>query len=297
MKQIGFIGLGNMGMGMAKNLLEKGFAVKGFARRKEVGDEFKKHGGILVDSVGAIAEGSDVVFIMVLNGQQVIEVIEGGLKDGLEKGATVIISATIGKSYVQEAERLLVSAGAEVMDIPVSGGRNGANNGTLTLMAAARKSVLDDHNEVLRAIAGNIHHVGEVVGQGQVVKACLQAMIGVSYEALFETMVLGAKADLDPEVLSMVINSSFVGSTLTRDTTELIMDRKFTNAGSHISSMHKDFAISMDLARELGVPMPASSVAMEMFQAGMTAIPEGDNWCIVQLLEKLAATEVRRKDG
>jgi putative dehydrogenase len=295
MKKIGFIGLGNMGMGMAKNLLRKGFPVKGFDLREEVRNEFKQYGGIPVNSAGETAEGSDVVFIMVLNGQQVIGIMEGGFTEKLKKGTTVVISATIGRSYVKEAEKLLVAAGAEVMDVPVSGGKSGAHSGTLTLMVAAKRAVLDDNDEVLQAIAKNIYHVGEEIGLGQVVKACLQAMIGASYEALFEAMVLGAKAGLDPEVLSTVINNSFVGSNLTKETTQLIMDRKFTHAGSHISTMHKDFAISMNMARELGVPMPAASVAMEMFQAGITAIPEGDNWCIVQLLERLAATEVRRK--
>ena len=135
------------------------------------------------------------------------------------------------------------------------------------------------------------------IGQGQVVKACLQAMIGPCFEALFEAMVLGAKAGLDPEVLATVINSSLVASNLTKNTTPLIVERKFTNSGSHIGTMHKDFSISLDMARELGVPMPAASVAMQMFQAGLTAIPDGDNWCIVQLLEKLAATEVRKRAG
>ena len=140
MKKIGFIGLGNMGMGMAKNLLRKGFPVKGFDLREEVRNELKQYGGIPVNSAGETAEGTDVVFIMVLNGQQVIGIIEGGFTEKLKKGTTVIISATIGRSYVKEAEKLLVAAGAEVMDVPVSGGKSGAHSGTLTLMAAAKKS-------------------------------------------------------------------------------------------------------------------------------------------------------------
>jgi 3-hydroxyisobutyrate dehydrogenase-like beta-hydroxyacid dehydrogenase len=162
-------------------------------------------------------------------------------------------------------------------------------------MGSGKKADFEANMDVLRGIAKNIYHVGEEIGDGQVVKACLQAMIGVSYEGLFEAMVLGAKAGVDPEILSDVLNSSVVGSNLTKNTTDLIMDRKFINSGSHIGTMYKDFGISMAMAHELGVPMPASSVAMEMFQAGITAIPEGDNWCIVQLLEKLAATEVKRR--
>lgn len=294
MKKVGVIGLGNMGMGMARNLASKGFAVAGHARRPEVKEALVRCGGRPAASAADAAQGSDVVFLMVLNGEQVLDILAGGLLEALRPGATLIVTATIGRSAIQRVEKLLAGSGVDLLDCPVSGGRAGAQGGTLTLMVAGKPSVLAANQDVLHAIAANIYHVGESIGQGQVVKACLQAMIGVTYEALFEAMVLGAKAGVDPEVLSTVINNSFVASKLTQNTTGLVMDRQFSNGGSHIGTMHKDFGISMDMARELGVPMPAASVAMQMFQAGMTAIPEGDNWCIVQLLEKLAATEVRR---
>ncbi len=111
MKKIGFIGLGNMGMGMAKNLLNKGFTVKGFDIRREVRNGIKQFGGIPVNSTAETAVDSDVVFIMVVNGQQVISVIEGGLKEKLAKGTTVILCPTIGRNYVKQAEALLVPLG------------------------------------------------------------------------------------------------------------------------------------------------------------------------------------------
>ena len=238
-----------MGMGMAKNLLIKGFTVKGFDLREEVRNDLKKYGGIPVDLAADTADGSDVIFLMVLDGKQVLDIIEGGFKERLGKGATVIISATIGMNYVKQAADLLVGAGAEVIDMPVSGGKIGAENGTLTLMAAARKPVFSDNLEVLQAVGKNIYHVGEEIGSGQAVKSCLQAMMGPVFEGLFEAMVLGAKAGLDPEILSNVINDSFLGSNLTKVTTGFIIDRKFTNTGSHIGTMYKDLGISRILRR------------------------------------------------
>jgi 3-hydroxyisobutyrate dehydrogenase-like beta-hydroxyacid dehydrogenase len=296
MKTVGIIGLGNMGMGMAKNLLTKGFAVNGYDLRKEVLDELKSLGGVPASSAAELAAGCDVVFFMVLNGKQVLDILEGGFKQKIKKGSTIIITATIGQSFVKQIEAIVIAAGADILDMPVSGGKYGAHGGTLTLMASGKKQVFEAHQDVMQAIAKSIFYVGGEIGQGQVVKACLAIMVGSSYEALFESMVLSAKAGLDPEMLSMVMNSSVVASNLTKNTTEYIMDRKFVNTGSHISTMYKDFGISMAMAKELGVPMPAASVVMEMFQAGITAIPEGDNWCIVQLLEKLAATEVHRRE-
>jgi putative dehydrogenase len=292
MKRIGIIGLGNMGMGMAKNLLEKGFSVKGFDIREEQRKQFEQLGGISVLAIEETAINSDVIFLMVLNGDQVLSILNGPFKEKVEKSTTIIISATIGRSYVKQAEELLLSLETEVIDMPVSGGRDGAHNGTLTLMASGRKTVFENNIEILQAIGKKIYHVGEEVGLGQVVKSCLQAMMGPVYEGLFEAMVLGSKARLDPVILSTIINESFLGSNLTKSATEHIINRRFINTGSHIDTMHKDLTISMELAKELSVPMFATSVALEMFQAGKNAYPDGDNWCIIQLLEKLAGIDI-----
>ena len=288
MKTVGMVGLGNMGMGMARNLLGKGFAVRGFARRKEVRDAFTAAGGTAVDCAADVGCGADVVFLMVMDAGQVFEVCDSGLLDALKPGAIVVMTATIGRGAVMQLVPQLKARQVGLIDAPVSGGKGGADSGTLTLMAAAPMALLNEADDVLRAIGSNIIHVGDEPGQGQVVKACLQALIGVSFQGLFEAMVLGSKAGVDAEVLSSVINSSFVGSKLTASTTAHIVARRFRNTGSHIGTMHKDVGISLDMARELGVTMPVAGAAMQMFQAGKSAIPDGDNWCVVELLEMLA---------
>lgn len=293
-KNVGVIGLGNMGLGMARNLAAKGFVVSGYARKPEPKEALRAMGAASLASAAAVGERSDVVFLMVMNAAQVMELLAGGLKDAMRPGSTLIVTATIGRHGMLAVEKTLRGTGIDLLDCPVSGGKGGADGGTLTLMAAGPKPVFDARQDVLSAIASKIFHVGETIGQGQAVKACLQALIGVTFEALFETMVLGAKAGIDPEMLSAVINGSFVGSKLTQSTTGFITRRQFSGTGSHIATMHKDFGLSMDMARELGVPMPATSVAMQMFQAGLSALPDGDNWCIVQLLEQLAGTEIRK---
>ena len=295
MKNIGFIGLGSMGMGMAINLVKNGFKVKGFDLREEKRTQFESHGGISVASVEEAANGSDAVFLMVMNGQQVIDIIEGSLKESLAKNATVIVSATIGRNYMKQAETLLLEAGAQTIDMPVSGGPIGADSGTLTLMAAAKKDVFEQHYDILEAIGEKIYHVGEEIGLGQVVKSCLQGMMGPVYEGLFEALVLGSKAGLDPSILSTVINDSMLGSRLTKNATNFILQRKFENTGSHIDTMYKDLSISVDLAKELEVPMFAATAALQMFRSAKTVYPNGENWSIVQVLEKLANTEVKSK--
>jgi 3-hydroxyisobutyrate dehydrogenase-like beta-hydroxyacid dehydrogenase len=241
-----------------------------------------------------VGEHSDAVFIMVMTGQQVLDVIMGkdGLLRSLKPGSTIILSATIEPKDARAAAQALEGTGINIIDTPVSGGKSGADNGTLTLMAAAPKAVFEENLTVLNAVGEKIFHVGEEAGMGQTVKASLQAFIGASFTAIFESLVLGSKSGVSGQVLYDVFSASGVGSPLFRNCAELIMDRRFENTGSHIGTMYKDLGISMNLAREKGVSMFTAAAAYELFQAGISMFPEGDNWSIVKLLEQIAGTEV-----
>jgi len=179
-----------------------------------------------------------------------------------------------------------------MLDSPVSGGMDGAHNGTLTLMTAGKKSVFNDCIKILEAVSSNIFHVGEEIGEGQTVKASLQAFIGASFTAIFESLVLGSKAGIKGQTLYDVFSASGVGSPLFKNCASLIMDRKFKNTGSHISTMYKDLGISLDMAKKNGVPLFTAGAAYELFQAGISMFPDEDNWSIVKLLEQISGTEV-----
>ena len=135
-------------------------------------------------------------------------------------------------------------------------------------------------------------HVGTNIGDGQTVKASLQSFIGATFTAIFESLVLGSKAGIDGQTLYDVFSTSGVSSPLFKNCAKLIMDRKFENTGSHISTMYKDLGITMDMAKKNGVPMFTTAAAFELFQAGISMYPEGDNWSIVRVLEKMADTKV-----
>ena len=295
MKEVGVIGLGDMGIGMAGNIIKSGFTCTGFDIRAERIEMLKALGGQSAHSPRQVGEHADAVFIMVMNGQQVLEVIAGeeGLLKSLKPGATIIVSATIEPWEARAAAGALEGSGINIIDTPVSGGKSGADNGTLTMMAAAPKAVFDDNLAVLNAVGGKIFHVGEEAGMGQTVKASLQAFIGASFTAIFESLVLGSKAGVSGQVLYDVFSASGVGSPLFRNCAALIMDRKFEKTGSHIGTMYKDLGISMNLAREKGVCMFTAAAAYELFQAGLSMYPQGDNWSIVKLLEQIAGTEVK----
>ncbi|MBS7224477.1 MAG: NAD(P)-dependent oxidoreductase [Clostridiaceae bacterium] len=297
MKNVGIIGLGNMGMGMAKNLIRKGFPTKGYDVFAPKLDQFEQAGGVPCHSPAEVGEGSDVVFVMVLNGQQALDVAFGtdGLIHTMKPGSIFFLTSTIGLGYAKQLGVGLAEKGIEMIDCAVSGGLPGAQNGTLTLMAAGKKEIYDDCADVMAAIATNPNHVGDQPGQGQVVKACLQALVGAQYTAIFELMVMGSKAGVDPEVLQNVISTSVAGSKLFDICVPLIMDRKFKDTGSSLAVMSKDLNITMDLAREVGCAMPTVSIAREMVQAGFVRYPDEDNWAVTKILEDIAQTEVKRR--
>ncbi len=297
MKKVGIVGLGDMGIGMAGNLLKHGFELTGYDLREDRRKELAQLGGKPAAHCLEVAENSDAVFVMVLNGQQVKDVVLGetGLLKGLKPGATIIVSATIHPSEIKELEKPVLEKGINLIDTPVSGGKSGADNGILTLMTATRKEIFEDCKSVLEAVGQNIFHVGEEIGMGQTVKASLQALIGASFTAIFESLVLGVKAGVKAETLYEVFGSSGVSSPLFKNCAKLIMEREFKGTGSHIGTMYKDLGISMNMAKENGVAMFTASAAYELFRSGMSLFPDEDNWAIVKLLEQIAGIEVKNQ--
>ena len=293
MKRLGVIGLGDMGIGIAANLLKNGFQVSGFDLSADRLGSFEKLGGKPAKDVTEVARESDTVFVMVLNGNQVEQVVFGsdGLIHELNGGDTVVVTATITPTEVRSLVSRLADKGVEMIDTPVSGGKSGADGGTLKLMAAAKKDVLEDNRAVLDAVSAEIFHVGEEIGQGQTVKAALQALMGTCFAAVFEALVLGSSAGVPGKTLYEVFSASAAWSPLFENCGKLVLDRKFKGTGSHIGTMHKDMGITMQMSRETGAAMFATASSYELFQAAKSMFPDDDNWAIVKFLEQICGAK------
>jgi 3-hydroxyisobutyrate dehydrogenase-like beta-hydroxyacid dehydrogenase len=187
MEKIGFIGVGNMGGRMAKNILGAGYELTAFDIQPEPVEGLVKLGAKRAETPKMVGQNSDVVFTMVMNGDQIKAILNGpdGLLTSLRPGATLICTATILRSEMIEIGKILAPKEVEVIDSPVSGGAPGAEAGTLTMMVACSKSVLDSNRQILEAVGQNIYHVGEDIGMGQTVKAALAALTGVTYAGIF----------------------------------------------------------------------------------------------------------------
>ena len=292
----GVIGLGDMGSGLAKNLIANGFETTGFDLSEVRMAAFKDLGGNPATCVAEVGAASDAVFVMVMNGDQAKAVIlgEDGLVAHLGAGSTILLTATIKPREAAEIGAALKGSGCHLIDSPVSGGFPGAQSGTLTMMAAGEASVLDKAKPVMDAVSGTIHRVGTDPGMGQTVKSCLQTLIGSIFSATFEASVLAAKAGVSGEVLYNVFSTSGAGCGCTNVALENIIDRQFENTGSGIGTMHKDLTISLDMAEELEVPMQMASTAMQIFHAGKSKYPDGDNWACTRVIEDIVGASLHR---
>ena len=294
-KHIGIIGLGDMGFSIAQNILKAGYQLTGFDLREERLEMLEALGGKRASSPAEVGEVADAVFIMVMTGKQAESIVSGedGLLKTMNPGKTILLTATIEPHEARSIGKTVAKKGVHLIDAPVSGGQNGAESGTLALMAAADKKVWDENLDLMKAVGENIFHVGEEIGIGQTVKASLQALIGCTFTAIFESLVLGSKAGVSCKVLYEVFSASGVSSPLFKNCAKLIMDRKFKDTGSQIGTMYKDLGITMDLARQNGVPMFTTAAAQQLFQSGISKFPEEDNWTITKVLEEIAGTEVK----
>lgn len=297
MKTVGIIGIGDMGSGIAKNLIKNGFETWGYDLSPDRMAAFRQLGGHAAESIADVGANADVVFIMVMTGDQAKQVIfgKGGLASQLKDGATLILTATIKPKEAREIGAELQSTSFEIIDSPVSGGFPGAQGGTLTMMAAGSDKALAECKDVMEAVSANIHRVGETCGDGQTVKACLQALIGAQFSATFEAAALAAKAGVPGQVILDVFSTSSAGCGVVNNALEKIIDRQFEGTGSHINTMHKDLTISMNLGEELGVPLHTAAAAMQVFHAGKSKFPNGDNWACTQVIEDIVGAELHRK--
>ena len=295
MKRVGVIGLGDMGSGLAKNLLAAGFEVRGLDLSEKRMTDFAALGGMPAASVAEIGANSEVVFVMVMTGDQAKEVILGeGLRASMQPGGVILLTATIRAAEAREIAAALAGTGLLLIDSPVSGGFPGAQGGTLTMMAAGSDAAMAAARPAMEAVSATIHRVGDAPGMGQTVKACLQSLIGSIFAATFEASVLAAKSGVDAEVLYNVFSTSGAGCGVANTALQNIIDGTFEGTGSHINTMYKDLTIAMDMARANGVPLFTAGTAMQLFQAGKTRYPDGDNWVVTRVLEEIAGASLRR---
>jgi 2-hydroxy-3-oxopropionate reductase len=261
---LGFIGLGTMGTPMVRRLLNGGYSVAVWARRRETMAPLADAGALVGDSPADVAERSDMVMTMVTDTKAVEEVVLGerGIAHGARAGLLIVDHSTIAPDGARRIAAALNTQGIEMLDAPVSGGAAAAEAGTLAIMAGGSKASLDRATPVLSCYATRIVHIG-TNGAGQVAKACNQICTIVNQLGAAEAMLLAERAGVDPSAVKEALMGGFAASRMLDLQAPKMIARDFQ--GRVESRLHhKDIHIVLDLARGFGIQLPASAAAADI---------------------------------
>jgi 2-hydroxy-3-oxopropionate reductase len=293
-KKLGFIGLGIMGKPMAKNLLKAGFNLVVFSRSNGPVEELAKEKALSANSPGEVAEHSEVIITMLPDSPEVEEIILGkdGVIRGTKPGSVVIDMSSINPLVTQEIAKALKEKEVEMLDAPVSGGEIGAIQGTLAIMVGGEEKVFNDCMEIFKAVGKNIVHVGGI-GAGGYVKLVNQIIVALNIATVGEAFSLGVKAGLDPQVIYQAIRGGLAGSSVLETKAPMIFGRNF-KPGFKIRLHQKDLKNALSTAKDLGVPLPLTSLVQQILISLMTdGRGDEDHSALATFFEKMAKVEIK----
>jgi 3-hydroxyisobutyrate dehydrogenase/2-hydroxy-3-oxopropionate reductase len=289
-QKLGFIGLGIMGAPMAKNLLKAGYSVTVHNRTRRKAEELAGSGAVVADSPAEVGRRASVIFLCLGDSDSVSQTAEQ-LLESLQPGSIVVDCTTISPTVSRAIGRRFRERGIAFLDAPCSGSKAGATNGTLTFMVGGDREAFERVGEYLRAMGEKVFYLG---GPGMGLQAKLtQNLVGaLIYQAMAEGFVLARKAGLAPSSVLEVLQASVARAPMIDAKLPLVLARRFEPNFS-LKWMYKDLGLMLDSGRELGVPLPVTSLVHELFGASVAmGHGEEDFAAAITLLETLAGVEV-----
>lgn len=288
MSKLGFIGLGIMGAPMAGHLIEAGHDVY-LHSRSGVPASLTEAGGIGCASPREVAAAADIIFLMVPDTPHVELVLfaENGVSAGLSAGKCVVDMSSISPLATKEFAAKINGLRCDYVDAPVSGGEVGAKAASLTIMVGGSDDAFAKVRPYFELMGKNITHVGGV-GDGQTCKVANQIIVALNIEAVSEALVFAAKAGADPSKVREALMGGFASSKILEIHGQRMIDRTF-NPGFRIELHQKDLGLALANAREMGVSLPNTSTAQELFNACVAQGGAGwDHSAMVRALEMMA---------
>jgi 3-hydroxyisobutyrate dehydrogenase len=269
---VGVIGLGAMGMGVARSLLRAGFAVHAFDVRADAVQAVVDAGGHAAASPAALGRVVQTLIVLVVNAEQTEAVLFGpdGAASTLAPGSVVVASATVSPDVARSLGRRIEERGLLMLDAPVSGGAAKAASGQMTIMASGRAEAFACTEAVLAAIAAKVYRLGDEPGPGSTVKMINQLLAGVHIAAAAEAMALALRAGADPAQVYEVICNSAGASWMFANRVPHILAGDYTPL-SAVNIFVKDLGIVLDYAHRSVFPLPLSATAHQMFMQAAAA--------------------------
>ena len=293
--RVGFIGLGIMGRPMAGRLAAGGHELAVFARR-EVPVELRDQGVAACASSREVAARAEAIITMLPDTPQVEEVLFGanGVAEGLTPGKVVIDMSSISPIATKDLAARINALGCQYLDAPVSGGEVGARNGTLSIMVGGPPEVFDRIRPLFELMGKNITLVGGN-GDGQTAKVANQIIVALNIEAVAEALLFAAKAGADPAKVRQALMGGFANSRILEVHGERMIRRTF-DPGFRIELHQKDLNLALAGARALGISLPNTATAQELFNA--CSAHGGTKWdhsAMVRALEILANFDIGQR--
>ena len=293
--KLGFVGLGIMGAPMAGHLLNAGHEVF-INTRSKVPEALVSSAAMQCASPQEVASKADIIFIMVPDTPDVEKVLFGdkGIAAGLSKGKVVVDMSSISPIATKEFAQKINALSCDYLDAPGSGGEVGAKHATLSIMVGGEEAVFERVKPVLELMGKNINLVGRN-GDGQTAKVANQIIVALNIEAVAEALLFASKAGADPAKVRQALMGGFAGSKILEVHGERMVKRTF-DPGFRIELHQKDLNLALNSARALGVALPNTATAQELFNS--CSAHGGKAWdhsAMVRALEKLANFEIGQK--
>jgi len=290
--KLGFVGLGIMGAPMAGHLVAAGHEVF-INTRSKVPESLTSTAATACASPEEVASKADMIFVMVPDTPDVEKVLFGdkGIAAGLSKGKVVVDMSSISPIATKEFAQKINALGCDYLDAPVSGGELGAKNATLSIMVGGDEKVFEKVKPVFELMGKNINLVGGN-GDGQTAKVANQIIVALNIEAVAEALLFAAKAGADPAKVRQALMGGFASSKILEVHGERMVKRTF-DPGFRIELHQKDLNLALNSARALGVSLPNTATAQELFNS--CSAHGGKAWdhsAMVKALEKLANFEI-----
>ncbi len=262
---IGFIGLGLMGRPMSLNLHRAGAELVIYNRSRGVVDELVGVGIEAAASPKDVAERAPIIVLMVSDTPAVERVLFGddGVAHGLQTGAIVIDMGTTAVTATRNFAQQIKAKGAHYVDAPISGGQVGAEAATLAIMVGTNEDTFARAKPIFKVLGKNITHVGEV-GAGQVAKAANQIIVGLTIGAVAEALALAKRAGVDPGKVRQALAGGFAASRILEVHGLRMVDQTF-DPGGKATTQRKDLAQALELAQELGMELPATTLYRDLY--------------------------------
>ena len=292
MANIGFIGLGIMGAPMARNLQNGGHTLFVHTRTKPKQDPLDGK-ATYCGSAAEVAQRADVIFIMVPDTPDVEKVLfaDNGVAAGLSVGKTVVDMSSISPIATKDFAARIISLGCEYLDAPVSGGEVGAKSASLTIMVGGTPTAFDRIKPLFELMGKNITHVGDS-GAGQTCKVANQIIVALTIEAVSEALLFASKAGADPARVRQALMGGFASSRILEVHGERMVKRTF-DPGFRIELHQKDLNLALQGARALGVALPNTATAQELFNTcAANGFGKSDHSALCRALELMSNHEI-----